>query len=175
LDIYERIYERKLLIYYFATPKLTTLAQTQLQEVKRYLLDLAFEIKACKKSTDSSSDKSEVSDESIAENDVSRIELLYNRVEALRRKYTAVQVGYEISQVFYAISQSLHLFIDTVQSRLSALKTSEEQKEEILASLRRTLHTTLQHCWNQLDDSTEEPIVAMRRILSEALEFLVHD
>lgn len=175
LDIYERIYERKLLIYYFAIPQLTILTQTQLQEVKRYLPDLAFEIKACKKSTNSSSDKSEVSDESIAENDVSRIELLYNRVEALRRKYTAVQVGYEISQVFYAISQSLHLFIDTVQSRLSALKTSEEQKEEILASLRRTLHTTLQHCWNQLDDSTEEPIVAMRRILSEALEFLVHD
>lgn len=173
--VYEQIYERKLLIYFYASRQLQQKKEVAYFELRQKLSDLSFEIKACKKSVDAHSDEPEMSEESIAENDIARVEMLYNRVESLRRKYSAVQTGYDISQVFYTISQSLSLFIDTVGSRLSALETSEEQKEAILVSLRSTLHATLQRCWNQLGSSREEPIVAMRRILNEALEFLVHD
>lgn len=173
-SIYEKIYERKLLIFFYASTQLHQAKEASYFETKQKLSDLSFEIKACQRSVDSFSDEAESRDD-IAENDISRINILYQRVMALRRKYSAVQVGYDISQVFYTISQSLQLFIDTVKSRLSTLETSEEQKEEILASLRRTLHITLQHSWNQLGDSQEEAIVSMRRILNEALEFLVHD
>lgn len=174
-DICGQIYERKLLIYFYASRQLQHTKEVSHCELRQKLSDLSFEIKAYKKSVDAPSGGSEMYEESIAENDIARVEMLYARVESLRRKYSAVQTGYDISQVFYTISQSLSLFIDTVGSRLSALETSEEQKEAILVSLRSTLHATLQRCWHQLGSSREEPIVAMRRILNEALEFLVHD
>lgn len=173
--VYEQIYERKLLIYFYASTRLEAKkSELSLLEAKRKLSELSSEIRECRQFT-ASSPESENSEESIAENDLSRVKILYNRVEALRRQYSAVQVGHDTSQVFYTISQSLHLFIDTVGSRLSTLETSEEQKEAILVSLRSTLHATLQRCCDQLGSSREEPIVAMRRILNEALEFLVHD
>lgn len=172
LGIYERIYERKLLIYYFATPKLTILAQTQLQEVKRYLLDLASEIKSCKTNINYSPDDSWVDENSEEQSDIARVQFLYNRVENIRWQYTAEDIGHEAIGIFYTISQALQLFIDNATSRLSATIATKTLKNQIMDSLKLTLFTTLDHCLDTLDGLEEEPIPTMTSILREALNFL---
>lgn len=173
-DIYERIYERKLLIYYFATPKITTLTQTRLQEVKKYLLDLAFEIKACKTSINYFSPDSWRDEILEEQNDIARVRFLYNRVEVLRKWCTAAEIGHEAVSIFRTISQALHLFIDTATSRLSATIATEALKNQVMDWLKATLYTTLDHALTDLNDVEEEPISTMRSILREACNFLYH-
>lgn len=177
ISIYEKIYERKLLIYYYAcTASQEGKTQQEKDEINYQTSILTEEIMDCKKHVFYSVPVTRTgSIERLEEDDaldISHIERISRRIKAFRQEYTAVRTGYHVSQIFYGIDLALQLFLEAARGYISQKELPEKEKSHIIDRLRLILHDKLYRGLRDLGTSQEEPIIAMRQILNETLEFL---
>jgi hypothetical protein len=179
-NLYRRAYERKLLIYYFAsTVQRMPRDQQEINQIQYQITSLSEEIREYQQHIlyEAATDEEECTEVWDDENEtISRVQFLYHRVEVLRKRCTASEIGPEAVSIFYTISHALYLFIDTAATlRLPATIAPEALKNQVMEWLKATLYATLDHALTDLKDTEEESISTMRSIIREACNLLYHN
>lgn len=160
------IYERKLLIYYYASISDYSL----IGSINRAISQLDSEIQACQKIVSQVLDTE--GEESERESIISRVRLLYLQAESLRENCCATELGHEVVAIFGNILRYLSLFL--VQPNAAEPYTQEDLANNP-ADIQKVLHRALQTSLHGLGAyGNISPITDMRRILHEVINLLAH-